>query len=92
MKDSVFVDAQEMAAQHPDTFKVPTATVLATVKKGSYVKICAEEERFWVKIERILDDKIEGVIDNNLVRTKSHGLKCYDRVRFTSSNIYQILE
>ena len=88
---NLFANAQELAEQYPDTFKVPTATELATLRKGLYVKICAEGERFWVKIERILDDKIEGVIDNDLVRTNSHGLKCYDRVRFTSSNIYQIL-
>lgn len=89
---NLFVNAQEIAAQHPDTFKVPTAIELAKLKKGSYVKICAEGERFWVKVERILDDKIEGIIDNDLVHTNRHGLKCYDRVRFTSSNIYQILE
>ena len=95
-------NAQKMAINHPTTFGAPDKKDLGNLMAGMHVKICAnfkndndnwvEAERFWVKIERIIKDEIEGIIDNDLVFTDRHGLRCYDSIKFRPDNIYQILE
>lgn len=86
-----FVNAQEMHDQHPSTFYAPSQEELSSLEKGDYVKICAENERFWVQIREVNGSDIQGVIDNDLVNTHKHGLKDTDLITFHSDNVFQIL-
>ncbi|WP_252179475.1 hypothetical protein [Endozoicomonas sp. 4G] len=86
----MFVNAQQQAIDHPETFKAPTPGELAQVRKGSFVKVCAEPERFWVLVEHVIDGMVQGVIDNDLIFTERHGLVCDQRISFELDKIYQI--
>lgn len=85
------VDAQQMATEYPDTFEAPTETMLAQIKVGDAVKICANnKERFWVEVTAIDGKTLTGRIDNDLVFTDTHGLKYNDTVTFERRHIYQL--
>ncbi|MGI9277845.1 MAG: hypothetical protein ACR2PT_23730 [Endozoicomonas sp.] len=88
----MFVNAQQKAIEYPETFEVPTPEELAEVGKGSFVKVCAKPERFWVLVERVIDGKVQGVINNDLVFTDRHGLVCDQRINFELDNIYRIYD
>jgi hypothetical protein len=86
-----FVDAQHMALIHPDTFDAPSKVALNRIKVGDYVKVCANnKERFWVQVTHIDGQNLTGVVNNDLVETKHHGLSCNDIVEFAKCNIYQV--
>lgn len=83
-----FVNAQEMAKKHPDTFEVPSLEELNNIKKGDTVKVCENGERFWVNITHIEGDSIKGIVDNNLVCYHSFNFR--DTIDFKKENIYSI--
>ena len=87
MKTPLLVNAQEMARQHPETFLVPSDTALATLCKCDLVKVCSNDDRFWVEIESRDGDVFVGRIDNELITT---GLRRDDRITFHRDNIYQV--
>ncbi len=88
-----FENSQYMAVMHPKTFEAPDKDSLDGLNDGDYVKVCAVKgaERFWTKIIAIEGDKIAAEIDNDLVHTHWHGLKCGDLIYFQKKHIYQIL-
>ena len=63
----------------------------AHIRAGHFVKIRRDAgeggESFWLMVERVNGDTISGVVNNNLVLTKHHGLRCGDRVEFERSQI-----
>lgn len=82
-----FVDAQEMAILHPDTFEVPTLSDLDDITEGSIVKVCDGIERFWVIVDNVVGDRIKGFVDNELIKSE---LKLGDTIFFEKKNIYSI--
>lgn len=87
----MFIDAQEMARMHPDTFGAPSADELGRIDVGDSVKVCADNvERFWVTVTELNGDCLAGIVDNNLICTDQHGLKFGDIVKFKKCNIYSI--
>ena len=91
MKKPKLVNAKAMAVNHPETFVFPLEDI-KKIKRGNFVKVCAEPERFWVLVNQINDDTITGVINNDLVRSKEHKLYCDDIIQFKKDNIYQVLK
>lgn len=87
-----FLNAQEMAKLHPATFEAPTTEDLEKVKVGDYVKVSTGDERFWVEVTKVDGSKISGEINNDLVCTDNHGLKCGDKIEFNKECIYQTYE
>lgn len=85
-----FVDAQEMAKKHPETFIAPSEADLAQIKEGMHVKVSAANERFWCLVEAIDQDRITATVDNEVLGTPAHGLKYGDTVEFEKRHIYQI--
>ena len=90
-----FTDAQEMQRQYPDTFSAPTVDEIRGLNKKACVKVCAGNERFWVLITQISPNEqdpfmtdIHARIDNDLVFTEEHGLKCDDIISFEGRHIY----
>lgn len=90
MKTADFVDAQLMHKEHPKTFEVPSKKELNALKPGDIVKVCADGERFWTKIESVKGNDITATVDNDLALSSSHGLYCGDTISFTKDNIYSI--
>ena len=84
----MFVDAQKMATEHPGTFAVPSPDALAALAPGDIVKVCAGDERFWVKLTTVDGDTLHGTVDSMTFR--NHGLLLGDSVEFESRHIYSI--
>ena len=88
---TIFNDAQELKKRFPTTFEAPSPAELAALHAGSIVKICADDvERFWVIVTQVDGDRLQGTIDNDLLRSNVHKLKSDDLVSFELRHIYQI--
>lgn len=90
-----FIDAQQMAVMHPDTFEAPTLDDLAALKVGDYAKVGAKArsgitERFWCYVVEIDGEKVTGTVNNDLVLTSHHGLAEEDKLIFEKRHIYSI--
>ena len=98
-KNYSFTNAQQMAATNPATFSAPSMADLQAVRPGGYVKVCAEAggqgERCWVAVEDVRQTPagplFAGRIDNNLIYTKLHGLRCGDVVVVEPFQVYQVM-
>lgn len=87
---AIFTDAQAMSRLHPQTFDVPAPEILAAIRPGTFVKVCAEPERFWVEVVAVEGDGIMGRVSNDLVHTARHGLRDGDNVTFEKRHIYYV--
>lgn len=92
MKKAEFVDAQEMHRKNPKTFEVPSDEELSNIKVGGHVKVCAERERFWVKVTKVENKTIQGEVDNELVSSDEHNLFLGDEIEFHFDNVYSIYD
>jgi len=86
-------DAHVMGILHPKTFELPDNFALINIVPGSLVKVCAEGERFWVKILTTDGGRnFTGRVDNELVNTHDHNLQLGDFIELQAHHIYQIWE
>lgn len=85
-----FENAQELQKANPETFSAPSAQDLAGLTRGTFVKVCLNDERFWSIIISIEKDSIIARVNNELVLAQP--FKCGDVIEFHGCNIYQILE
>jgi len=81
------LDAKQQSIETPDTFEYPEEE-LKTLKEGDYVKVCHNEERFWVMLTKINGDVLVGFVNNDLVF--DHPFKCDDKVSIEKRHVYQI--
>ena len=79
-----FDDAVEMNKKYPDTFTLPDLT---SVKIGSYVKVCLNDERFWVLVTGMDEQVITGRVANDLIIAP---LKYHDKIWFEFRHIYAV--
>ena len=63
-----FVNAQEMQNRYPGMFKAPSAAELAAIKQGDFIKVCRNDERFWIRVIGADRKTVTGTIDNHLDR------------------------
>lgn len=91
MTSHEFTDAQQLMADHPDTFRAPPLSTVLNVGVGDIVKVCAGRERFWVEIAAIDGAEIIGWVDNDLYFTDEHGLEYDDEVVFEHRHIYDVI-
>lgn len=92
MKELKFVNAQEMAKQHPETFEATSLQKLEEIKVGYSVKVATCGERFWITVIDVKDNNIIRSIDNDLVNSNLHGLHYDDVITVEKDNVFQILE
>jgi hypothetical protein len=94
------IDALALHHAHPDTFKIPSPAMIASLKPGDFAKIgvrfaAADDrvdgERFWVKVTEADADSYVGEVDNALLYTDAHGLDRGDMVHFGRRNILSIM-
>lgn len=57
-----------MALLHGETFEAPGPMVLARIAPGDLVKVCRNDERFWVKVTNVQGDVLTATVDNDLFR------------------------
>ena len=88
--NNIALDAQELHKKHPNTFWAPSEKDLKDIQIGNNVKVCVSEERFWVFVEKVDGDTIEGKVNNDLINTFKHGLSDGDDVKFSKRHVYQI--
>jgi len=82
------VNAQEMAREHPNTFRVPSEEeVLDFIEAGDYVKLCVDEEKFWVKVTQVSVDNLKGTVDSQLINTPRD---VGDEIEFHKDNIFEV--
>ncbi len=89
MKTTTFYYAKQLARENK-RIKVPPSKKLDELDFGSLVKVSVFMEKFWVKIIKVENDNVTGIIDCALRNHFWHGLKFGDTVKFRLSNIYQI--
>lgn len=82
------IDAQAMASEHPETFSAPSSLDLSLIESGNPVKICRNDERFWVIVTDISDNTLTGEVNNRL--TNNEDLSLGDPIVFEKRHIYQI--
>ena len=84
-----FTDAQKMAKKYPKTFEAPSLKELKAIKIGNYVKVSHSNERFWVKITKIIPKRLSGEVDNSLFFAP---FKLGQIIHFGYNNVYSIME
>lgn len=91
MEQITFVDAQQMAIDHPETFNVPTGEELANLEVNDFVKINPGNERFWVKLTHIdfVNQKLKGAVANELL---NYNWEYGTELEFEMKNIYDIIK
>lgn len=93
-------DAIARHHEHPATFDRVPARVIARLQPGDFVKVCAEfpsqndvnGERFWLLIREVSASALVGEIDNKLVHTRHHGLRCGDTLTVEPRHIMDTLD
>ena len=83
-----FINAQEMAKNHPHTFHAPSKKELAGIAEKDIVKISHNQERFWVIVTNIKGNIITGTVDNELIN--EHDFSYGNSIQFNKDNIYNI--
>ena len=86
----MFTDAQKLHEDNPDTFSVfHLEDLQALVAPGTYVKVTSADERFWVYVDAVDDDKVTGLVANDLLRAP---FKFGDTVHFELRHIYDVYQ
>ena len=85
-----FVNAQEMATKHPETFEAPTTEELDNIFVGDTVKVSVLGERFWCEVVEVNSEVIKARVDNDLIFTDEHGIRYMDIIQFEKKNVYSI--
>lgn len=84
------MNAKELNQKHPKTFQIPSQEELDKVKVTDIVKVEVYDERFWVIVKKIKDGEYLCTIDNDLVRTDTHGLNYKDNITINQEHILGI--
>jgi len=89
MSKNKFDNAIKLASKYPNTFQLPSASMLSKIKVGDNVKVCLNNERFWCLIKGVDFEKQSFVasVDNIL---QLNELKLGDIVYLNFYNIYDI--
>jgi hypothetical protein len=85
------VDAEAMARDNPQTFIVPEAARLDAVRPGWYLRVCRNNERFWVIVNRIQNGAFVGGIANRLVFADNLSFNMGTVIRVERRHVYAVL-
>lgn len=84
-----WVNVQEKAREHTDTYQAPSISDLDSIVPGISVKICNGRERFFVKVTEVFPNgTMIGLVSNCLVCGSPYNMG--GKVRFHKSNIMLI--
>jgi len=85
-----FINAQKMAIKYPDTFKAPTIKKLSQIKQDDFIKVCLNDERYWVKVIEVDEDEIRGEVDNHLFESQPFNI--HDIIACKKEHVYSIMK
>lgn len=78
------------------SFIPPGPGVGGLIEPGCLVRLCVEREdrrygeRFWVRVVKVGERGFEGVVDNNLIGSRWHGLRLDDLIEFGAEHIHDV--
>lgn len=84
------VDAAQMARVHPDTFSVPDGRSIVALKPGDFVKVCRNDERFWVELTEVSGGWLVGKVANQLFVDLNPDLGLGDPVCVRPCHVFDI--
>ena len=85
-----FVNAQKRAKEHPDSFVAPALDGLKKdLRRGCFIKVCEDGERYWIKVTRIDWPAIHGTVNSDLVMVKR---EFESAVTVQAENVYELTE
>jgi hypothetical protein len=84
------VNARLLAFEFPDTFETPSDADIKKIKPGDFVKVCRNNERFWIRVDGFVGRKWHGTIDNDLGLNPD--LACGESIFFMRKHIYDVLK
>lgn len=98
-----FVDGVASNREAPKTFHIPSDQEKAAVKPGQFIKLgvyfdkkpkdlAFDAERFWLVVSENSVERqvIKGAVNNDLVFTECHGLKCDDVIEVPYHAVLEI--
>jgi hypothetical protein len=89
MSINVFFNAVELSKKFPNTFQLPSLSMLSKIKVGDNVKVCLNNERFWCLVKGIdFEKETLAASVNNILQLND--LKLGDIVFLNFYNIYDI--
>ena len=94
-----WVDAQQMALDNPETFGAPNRKKLENVFPGAGLKVCNDNERFWIIVKSVkpatsgndpvFDKVITAEVNNRLVYTRKYNVG--DTIVYKARHVYEII-
>ena len=63
----MLLNGYEMSKEFPQSFRLPSTEQITRIAPGAFLKICANNERFWVRVSAVDGDNISAMIDNDLI-------------------------
>ena len=90
MNSMNIIDVQQLHQEFPQTFEIPSQDKLDALEPDDLVKICVDNERFYVRVETVEDQKVTGRIYSDMLHTQYHGLSAGDNIEFEKKHIYKI--
>ena len=87
----MLLDAHAMNIEFPQSFILPTTEQLTGIAPGSFLKVSANNERFWVCVSVVEGDMISARIDNHLLHPINCARwKCGDSVSLHQRNVLDV--
>ena len=87
----MLLDGRAMKNAFPHSFSLPSAEQLASITPGTFLKVCANDERFWVCVLAVDGDTIDGRIDNEMIRPLNRAMfKCGDAIRLHPRHVLDV--
>ena len=81
-------NAYELHCENPETFDYPSTEEICSLRVGDGIKVCNGDERFWVVIVEIDEDKYICEVSNRLLDPPGYDLGDY--IYVLKENIYQV--
>jgi hypothetical protein len=95
------VDSEARCKQTPETWGHPPKQALRMIRPGWFVKVAVESidaptsntgERFWCRVEEVTNSGYQVVVQQDMVRTRFHGLVDKDELQVEGRHIFGILD
>ena len=83
------VDVRAMSRLNPVKFPVPWQRMLPMLRAGDSVKVCRNEERFWIELTEIAGERLWGKVSNTLMLNPDLPVGTLVHVQWT--HVYQTM-
>jgi hypothetical protein len=81
------VNAADMARRYPDTFERPSDSAIKRLGPGDFAKVCADGERFWLRVTRAAYPYFAGTVQSKVLMD---GVFLGDSVQFHADHVFDV--